>query len=341
MCPDQKIVMHLRAIGVLSVCVNLLVVNSQADLRAQEIRAPVQVSALDGKDQQPPPCGKDGILNCGGCANDPDCPKKPPPSTTFPTAIVDPPCAGKIAVFGSDNHLQLPPALVASRYPDFKVARKASNPSFIDAHPSGAFATGHGELKGYGVTMIQGTRPDVVENASGDLADPSLLFFQKTSLAEDAWDIIGMGYSYQHDRDNNSGPTLIAGVSPGSWWLHEAGYHDSPGDGGFICATNDDLRKSAFDAGKRIDADGLQGHRQGRSQDTRNQTRSQTRALLDSARVVRTFNPPPDDRVDRSLVPTKRQCSDGPLLRLSQAGILLEAAVVELLGRLFGHVEAF
>jgi hypothetical protein len=327
--------MHLRAIGVLSVCVNLLVVNSQADLRAQEIRAPVQVSALDGKDQQPPPCGKDGILNCGGCANDPDCPQKPPPSTTFPTAIVDPPCAGKIAVFGSDNPFAVAARAVASRYPDFKAARKASNPSFIDAHPSGMLATGHGELKGYGVTMIQGTRPDVVENASGDLADPSLLFFEKTSLSEISWDIIGMGYSYQHDRDNDSGPTLIAGVSPGSWWLHEAGYHHSPGDGGFTCATNDDLRNSAFDAGKRIDANGCKGIDR-EDLKTREITRSQTRALLDSARVVRTFNPPPDDRVDRSLVPTKRQCSDGPLLRLSQAGILLEAAVVELLGRFFG-----
>ena len=68
-----------------------------------------------------------------------------------------------------------------------------------------------------------------------------------------------MGYSYQHDRDNDSGPTQIAGVDPGIWWLHEAGYHRSPGDGGFTCATNDDLQKSAFDAGKRIDAAGCMG----------------------------------------------------------------------------------
>ena len=252
--------MHLRAIRVFSACINLLVVNSQADLRAQEIRAPVQVSVLDSKDQQPPPCGKDGILNCAACTNDPDCPKKaPPPSTTLPTAIVDAKCAGKIAVFGSDTPFEVAARLVASRYPDFKTARKASDPSFIDAHPSGALATGHGEMKGYGVTMIQGKRSGVVENASGDLADPSLLFFQKAGKDEDDWGIIGMGYSYQHDRDNNSGPTQIAGVDPRTWWLHEAGYHHSPGDGGFTCATNDDLQNSAFDAGKRIDAEGCKG----------------------------------------------------------------------------------
>jgi hypothetical protein len=251
--------MDLRAISVFTVCVNLLIVNSQADLRAQGIRAPVQVSALDGANQQPPPCGKDGILNCGACASDPDCPQKPPPSTTLPTAIVDTPCAGKIAVLGSDNRFAVAAREVASRYPDLKTARKATDPSFIDSHPTGALATGHGELKGYGVTMIQGTRPDVVENASGDLADPSLLFFQKTGKDQDHWGIIGMGYSYQHDRDNDSAPTQIDGISSGIWWLHEAGYHHSPGDGGFTCATNDDLRNSAFDAGKRIDSDGCKG----------------------------------------------------------------------------------
>jgi hypothetical protein len=185
--------------------------------------------------------------------------KGPPSSTTLPTAIVDATCAGKIVVFASDTPFGVAARQVASRYPDFKTARKAGDPSFVDAHPSGAFATGHGELKGYGVTMIQGKRSNVVENASGDLADPSLLFFQKIGGDEDDWGIIGMGYSYQHVRDNDSAPTQIAGVDSGIWWLHEAGYHRSPGDGGFTCATNDNLQEGAFDAGKRIDANGCIG----------------------------------------------------------------------------------
>jgi hypothetical protein len=256
--------MHFSAINVLSVCAGLLIVSSPADVRAQEL-GPVQLSALDGKDQQPPPCGKDGLLNCNACANDPDCPLKgpgsstPPPSTSLPTAIVESRCAGKIAVFGVDTPFGVAARQVASRYPNFKTARKADDPSYIDSHPTGMLATGHGELKGYGVTMIQGKRSGVVENASGDLADPPELFFQKVGGDEDDWGIIGMGYSYQHDRDDEGGPTQISGVDPGIWWLHEAGYHRSPGDGGFTCATNDDLQKSAFEAGKRIDPEGCTG----------------------------------------------------------------------------------
>ena len=254
--------MHLRAIGVFSVCVGLLAVDSQADQRAEETGCAHSARVLDGADQQPPPCGDDGILNCRACTTDPDCPERgravptPPPSTTLPTAIVDSTCAGKIAVFGSDTPFGLAARQVAARYPNFKTARKAKDPSYIDSHPSGMLATGHAELKGYGVTMIQGTRADVIENVSGALADPGELFFQKVGGDEDDWGIIGMGYSFQHDRDDEFGPTQIAGVDPGIWWLHEAGYHRSPGDGGFICAANDDLKGKVFDAGKRIDPEG-------------------------------------------------------------------------------------
>jgi len=257
--------MHLRAIVVSQACAALMICGSPADLRAQQTRAPVQVSVLDGKDQQPPPCGKDGIQNCRACSNDPDCPLKgpgssaPPPSTTFPSAIVDAKCAGTIGVLGTDTPFGVAARQVATRYPDLKTARKSKDPSFIDSHPTGILATGHGELKGYGVTMIQGRRSGVIENASGNLADPSLLFFQKVGKDEDDWGIIGMGYGFQHDRNNETGPTQIAGVDPGNWWLHEAGYHRSPGDGGFTCATNDDLQNSPFDAGKRIDAEGCSG----------------------------------------------------------------------------------
>jgi hypothetical protein len=177
----------------------------------------------------------------------------------LPTAIVEAKCEGKVGVFGTDTPFGVAARQVASRYPNFKTARKADDPSYIDSHPTGMLATGHGELKGYGVTMIQGKRSGVVENASGDLADPPELFFQKVGGDEDDWGIIGMGYSYQHDRDDEGGPTQISGVDPGIWWLHEAGYHRSPGDGGFTCATNDDLQKSAFEAGKRIDPEGCTG----------------------------------------------------------------------------------
>ena len=204
----------------------------------------------------------DGILNCGACSNDPDCQEldvSVPPPTPLPTEIVDSKCAGKVAVLGSDNPFARAAFLVAARYPTFKTARKAEDPSYIDAHPSGPLATAHAELKGYGVTMIQGTRADVIENVSGELEDPGQLFFQKVGGDQDDWGIIGMGYSYQHDRDNEFGPTQIAGVLPRVWWLHEAGYHRSPGDGGFTCAANDDLKGSAFDAGKRIDSAGCKG----------------------------------------------------------------------------------
>ena len=49
--------MHLRAIGAFSACVVLLAVGSQADLRAHEIDVRIRLAALDGKDQQPSPCG--------------------------------------------------------------------------------------------------------------------------------------------------------------------------------------------------------------------------------------------------------------------------------------------
>ena len=242
-------------------------------------------------------------------------------------------------MFGSDTPFGVAARQVASRYPNFKTARKADDPSFIDSHPSGALATGHAELKGYGVTMIQGKRSGVVENASGDLADPSLLFFQKTGKDEDDWGIIGMGYSYQHDRDNESGPTEIAGVDSGIWWLHEAGYHRSPGDGGFTCATNDDLQKSVFDAGKRIDAEGCMGIDR-EDLKTREFHADRKHGRYWALHVW--FEPStrtPDARVERSLVPTKRQCTDGPLLRLPQAGILLGAASLNCSGRFAGTAK--
>lgn len=173
--------------------------------------------------------------------------------------MVDTKCGGKLGVFASDSPFGLAASRVAARYPSFNVAQKAKNPSFFDAHPSGIAATSHGELKGFGVTMVQGEWPKAVENASGDLADPTLLFFEKTGKDQDDWKLIGMGYSFKFDTDNEPPPTEIPGVAPGIWWIHEAGYHHSPGDGGYTCASNDDLRRSVFDDGKRVDQVGCFG----------------------------------------------------------------------------------
>jgi hypothetical protein len=149
---------------------------------------------------------------------------------------------------------------VAKKYPNFNAAQKAKNPSYFDAHPCGALATGHAELQGYGVTMIQGKWPKAVENASGDLECPTLLFFQKLKGDQDCWKIIGMGYTRQYaSKKTQRPPDDFEGIAASDWWIHEAGYHHSPGDGGFTCATDDDLKKSARDAGKRIDRAGLCG----------------------------------------------------------------------------------
>lgn len=162
-------------------------------------------------------------------------------SAPLPAAIVDTPCAGKVIVQATDSPLGLAVAKVAARVPSFNVAQKVKDPSYFDAHPSGMAATSHAELKGFGVTMIQGVWPKAVENASGDLSDPTLLFFSKTGNDQDAWKIIGMGYSFLLDTDNQPPPTRIPGISGGVWSIHEAGYHRSPGDGGFSCASSDDI----------------------------------------------------------------------------------------------------
>jgi hypothetical protein len=65
-----------------------------------------------------------------------------------------------------------------------------------------------------------------------------------------------MGYTFKFDTNNERPPTNIPEIDADQWWIHQAGYHLAPGDGGFTCASNDDLKRGAFKAGKRIDQTG-------------------------------------------------------------------------------------
>ncbi len=214
-----------------------------------------RLAAVGGMDQ---PCAADKICNLAVCDDDPDCPPLPDnqPLPSKPREWVRTSCGGEMWVEASDSALGIAATTVRTRYPHFNGAQKAKNPSFFDAHPSGALATGHGELKGFGITMVQGNWPKPAADASGRLDDPGLLFFQKDGHDQDDWRIIGMGYSFTISRDDQAAPTSMPAIPAFKWFIHEAGYHRSPGDGGFTCATDNDLKKSAINAGKRIDAGG-------------------------------------------------------------------------------------
>jgi hypothetical protein len=241
----KTLAVSLAAFGILGLC--------DGPVRAET--ASIRLAAVGGLEQ---PCAADGICNAAVCDDDPDCPRlpgKPAPAST-PGDRVETPCGGELWVEATDSSLGTAATTVRRKYPNFNLAQKAKNPSFLDAHPSGALATGHAELKGFGVTMVQGKWPNPVENATGRLDDPTLLFFRKDGKEQDDWAIIGMGYSFALDRDGENAPNVMPAIPACKWFVHEAGYHRSPGDGGFTCATNDDLQKSAFNAGKRIDSAG-------------------------------------------------------------------------------------
>lgn len=222
---------------VLPVCA-LLAVTSSAAGGDKETTQRARAVVVPGN-----PCAADGVCNIGACKSDPDCPAvtKAAPAP-LPTAIVNTTCGGNVIVQATDSALGIAAARVAARMPNFNVAQKVKNPAFFDAHPSGALATGHAELKGFGVTMIQGKFPKAVAGASGDLDDPTLLFFRKSGNDQDNWGLIGMGYSFELIRDNQPFPTKVSAIQGANWWIHEAGYHHSPGDGGFTCAVLADVK---------------------------------------------------------------------------------------------------
>jgi hypothetical protein len=90
--------------------------------------------------------------------------------------------------------------------------------------------------------MVQGKWPRAIESASGELDDPSLLFFRKADGSQDSWNLIGMGYSFEITKDGQDPPATMPDVPSDGCFIHEVGYHHSPGDGGFTCACNDDLK---------------------------------------------------------------------------------------------------
>ncbi len=103
------------------------------------------------------------------------------------------------------------------------------------------------ELNGFGVTLVTMTGVANVQDWTGDVNDPSLLFFEKDeSLARDDWPLIGFGYHHEWEDSSPSmgrctrpTPDCVGGDDfAQNFILHEAGYHIN----GFIVAENSDLR---------------------------------------------------------------------------------------------------
>jgi len=183
-------------------------------------------------------------------------------NSIYENNTVETSCGGTLRVYSESNEYGIAAASVKQRYPNFAAGQAATNPRFVDAHQTGNPFNPHAELAGFGVTMIQiedglNLIPVPVENASGVLNEPSLLFFEKGDVADqENWNIIGMGYTFDFDPDVH--PTLLAETNL-RFDVHEAGYHHTPGDGGFTCATDDNLTAAARDNGLSIDDDACIG----------------------------------------------------------------------------------
>ncbi len=151
---------------------------------------------------------------------------------------------------------------IKSRYPtwgDAKAATTTSGSQYKEAHSKK-------ELEGFGVTLVTMTGIANVQNWTGDLNDPSLLFFEKdTSLSRQDWPLIGFGY---HHEWEDSAPSMGSCVRPTpdctssadfaeNFIIHEAGYHVH----GFEVADTGDLRSGRgivdSEGCNRIDKDDL------------------------------------------------------------------------------------
>ncbi|MFL5353655.1 hypothetical protein [Archangium sp.] len=190
--------------------------------------------------------------DCDGV--DTDCISLPSVDNPLPGEKISTPCGGSIFVRTKEGALGKAGTGVRARFSNARAALDSKEPKFFDAHTTGV---AHAELEGFGVTLIQRDggflTPQPLENASGDLDDPNLLFFQKKPGPESGWPIIGMGYSFTFKPCD--APELDS-ISSVHFWVHEAGWHHAPGDGNFECATTSDLKQSALDEGKRLDGAG-------------------------------------------------------------------------------------
>jgi len=136
---------------------------------------------------------------------------------------------------------------IAARYPDVRTAKSARSLSGFDYREAHA----NKELEGAGYTLVTMTGIATVRDWTGNLNDPSLLFFEKTSAASGDWQLIGFGYHMEWDDDDAMGgcvrPTascLNADEFEAQFLVHEAGYHVN----GFTVARQQDLRRGTLDA---------------------------------------------------------------------------------------------
>ena len=150
---------------------------------------------------------------------------------------------------------------IAARYPNVRTAKSArslSNFDYREAHSNK-------ELEGAGYTLVTMTGIATVRDWTGNLNEPSLLFFEKTSASSGDWQLIGFGYHMEWDDDDAMGgcvrPTAIC-QNPdefeAQFLIHEAGYHVN----GFTVARQQDIRsgRGTLDAGgcTRIDENDVQ-----------------------------------------------------------------------------------
>ncbi|MGB0852861.1 MAG: hypothetical protein ACPGSI_06185 [Pikeienuella sp.] len=187
----------------------------------------------------------------------------------------------QIPILNEDTAMARAARQVQARWPTLNDAEQDTTPLWRDAHP--AFGLAHGELSGFGITMVRVNRravapdPEDIPFATGELSEPNLLFFDRSaaSLARNM-PIIGMGFGFEFLDADGDGiadvPVLNADASdPQLEWLpaealvysldgtliHEAGYHlalrPRPG---FEIATDDDLEPDAVARGITVDRAG-------------------------------------------------------------------------------------